>query len=271
MLISMISHTELWVAGPVYAGLGLKDDLDGHVSLAQQMPFSYLGMPAGHEDDGTLRLNYRRFSPSEAVAGSKIMPTCIIVDGPFGRRVSGKGLLSLFPWNDAMQSQLAAEAARTTLELSAFLKSRPKIVVIADDIAFQQGTYISPADLRSRLFPFYRPMIDSIHQAKAQAVFHSDGNLAKVFPDLIETGFDGFACQTDCNRDALKTLKGLLILGGIDTGLLSANLQGNAASGSFITLVNELKSNHRLVLCSSSGISSLADLHRLQEIYSWVE
>ncbi len=62
-------------------------------------------------------------------------------------------------------------------------------VMVADDIAYSRSTYASPRDLRAVLFPRLREMAAVIRDAGCVPMFHSDGNLAAVFEDIVSLGF----------------------------------------------------------------------------------
>ena len=46
--------------------------------------------------------------------------------------------------------------------------------------------------------PLYREYCDLIHRAGKFAFFHSDGNIAAIYPDLIEIGVDAVNSQLFC-------------------------------------------------------------------------
>lgn len=58
----------------------------------------------------------------------------------------------------------------------------------SDDIAFRTGFLVSPAIYRQHLFPWLRRMGDLCRKAHIPFLFHSDGLLWDVLPDLIDCG-----------------------------------------------------------------------------------
>lgn len=269
-----LPRAELWIAGRIFSYLGLTDSVVGHITLAHRLSLDCVFLPAGKAEDIAAGLDYRRFSPREVAAGAAAMPAGIILDGPFGRLAVREGLFpGLLSWDRAeIQAQLAKEATRAVEELSSYLIAPLKAVVIADDIAYQQSTYLSPNDLHQSLFPLYPPLVDAVHAAGAQALFHSDGKLASVMADVRASGFDGLAgCQTDCNWEVLMEAKDLLVLGGVDAPWLNSGTGDFSARRAFVGRINELSRHCRLVLCSSSGVASPAELERLAMLYRWVD
>jgi uroporphyrinogen decarboxylase len=59
-----------------------------------------------------------------------------------------------------------------------------------DDMAFGSGPMISPEAFDEHVFPWYRKMADMCHQANSLFILHSDGDLTKLMPYLIDLGVD---------------------------------------------------------------------------------
>ena len=62
-------------------------------------------------------------------------------------------------------------------------------VWLNDDLAFKTATFISPAMLREYVFPYHREIVDCVRSYGLPTMFHSDGNLAAILDDLIDSGF----------------------------------------------------------------------------------
>jgi uroporphyrinogen decarboxylase len=61
----------------------------------------------------------------------------------------------------------------------------------ADDIAFNTQLLVSPRILRRHVFPWYHEMNRVTHARGRLTVYHSDGALQEVLPDIVACGFDG--------------------------------------------------------------------------------
>ncbi len=59
-----------------------------------------------------------------------------------------------------------------------------------DDIAYNTGLMISPDDLRTYLFPWYRKFLEACGRDGRIKIYHSDGVLDDVLEDIISIGFD---------------------------------------------------------------------------------
>jgi uroporphyrinogen decarboxylase len=91
-----------------------------------------------------------------------------------------------------------------------------------DDLAYGSGTMVSPAVLRHHLFPFLREMGTICRAKDLPFVIHSDGNLWKVLPDLLDCGFNAIHPVEPKAMDSreLKEAYGdrLCLLGNIEIG-----------------------------------------------------
>ena len=66
----------------------------------------------------------------------------------------------------------------------------------ADDWGTQDNLMISPRIWRSFFKPVYKEMFSKVKSAGLDVWFHSDGNITKILPDLIDLGVDVLNCQS---------------------------------------------------------------------------
>ena len=90
-----------------------------------------------------------------------------------------------------------------------------------DDLGFKNQTLISPDDIRRRVVPHYKRIIDRVHSCGKPFLLHSCGNLTEVMDDLIGTaGIDAKHSNEDQIMsfvDMAKTYGGRIgNFGGID-------------------------------------------------------
>jgi uroporphyrinogen decarboxylase len=92
----------------------------------------------------------------------------------------------------------------------------------ADDIAFKTQLLVSPRLLRQHLFPWYAEMNRVAHARGRLTVYHSDGALQEVLPDIVACGFDGLnpiePPAMDINAVKREYGSRLSIIGNIDLG-----------------------------------------------------
>jgi len=97
------------------------------------------------------------------------------------------------------------------------------LIFFADDLGSQTGLLMSRETYRSVLQPFHRRLFNIVHTQAPHAfcLFHSDGAVFDVIPDLLDAGVDAMeAVQTDAagmDPDRLKSVYGdrLSFQGGI--------------------------------------------------------
>jgi uroporphyrinogen decarboxylase len=93
---------------------------------------------------------------------------------------------------------------------------------VAEDVAGQEGLFMSLGHIRELLLPHMKRMVDLVHEAGAFAFFHSDGGPRQVLPDMVEIGMDVLEpVQWRCagmEREGLKRDFGddLIFMGGMD-------------------------------------------------------
>lgn len=96
------------------------------------------------------------------------------------------------------------------------------------DIACKGRLLHSPEWLRREFFPRLKRLNDAWHEHGVQCLFHSDGYLMEIMPDLLETGIDGLnpiETVAGMNLAEVKKRYGdrLFFAGGIDISQLMSN------------------------------------------------
>jgi uroporphyrinogen decarboxylase len=59
-----------------------------------------------------------------------------------------------------------------------------------DDLCYNSGPVVAPRHYRRFIYPEYARLVARCHQAGIPVGLHSDGDLTKLLPDLVECGFD---------------------------------------------------------------------------------
>lgn len=122
--------------------------------------------------------------------------------------------------------EMAQAVSLKSVELAkAALEAGAHGILIADDIAFNQGLYVSPGAMREMFFPFTKEMIDTLADGTESdgkfvpVFFHSDGNLLQILKDLQELGFAGIhSLEPVMDMRKVRELAGpdLCLMGGYD-------------------------------------------------------
>jgi len=96
--------------------------------------------------------------------------------------------------------------------------------IVNDDWGFKSQTMISPSSMRQYIFPWYKKIVNLIHQTNRPVILHSCGNLSSVMEDIFDTGFDAKHSYEDTIlpvEDAYEKYHDrIAILGGIDVDFL---------------------------------------------------
>ena len=96
---------------------------------------------------------------------------------------------------------------------------------ISDDMGFKTQTMISPADMRTYIFPWQKRLAQVIHGAGRPVLLHSCGNLSQVMDDLIDdVGIDAKHSFEDVIQPVTEFKKEygrrVAVLGGVDVDFL---------------------------------------------------
>lgn len=70
------------------------------------------------------------------------------------------------------------------------LVGQPDGIWIFDDLAYNKGTFCSPAILEELYLPFYKELADFFHGYDLPVVFHCCGNMDDVVPLVVRAGYD---------------------------------------------------------------------------------
>ncbi|MBI2303498.1 MAG: hypothetical protein HYU86_01955 [Chloroflexi bacterium] len=266
------------------AEMGCTDDLKGRIDLCNALQMDFLGIPVSWRETDGAAYSYRCFTlekVAEAVHTSNL-PVAAVVDGPFSRLIAQKGLLELLreKGHDAgALSKALKEVEEDEIPLGELVtgcaQAGAKLVVIADDLAYNQTTYLQPAHMRQALFPCYAGLVSRIHELSLYALIHSDGNLTRIVPELIACGFDGILCQSDCPEMNVAFLKeryrdSLIWFTGIGADLLSASHLDEQSLSCFMTQVRDMVRDGHLVLSSCVGLFEPASVRQLEQVYAWL-
>ncbi|MBT8342011.1 MAG: hypothetical protein HKP58_00350 [Desulfatitalea sp.] len=273
---------ELWLGTRLFAPLGLKDDLQGHISLRKRLDMDILCLPVSVESDYHDVQGYRYFTPDHLVQAGKDAPGLFhaaILDGPFQRMVDQLGLMKvLLDWRrnrKGLNEIYAAEASRVNALADACLETDVHAIVIADDIAASNGPYLNPTESGALFFPFFERMVSRIHGRKKYAMLHSCGNFTAYVPQLVQCGFNAFAaCQCEhLNLAALKTSYGqeITFMTGIPGDLIQAESITAAMKTSLKGLVKMLAETGGFILATSTGLYNPGHINRLTQIYQMAD
>ena len=116
------------------------------------------------------------------------------LDGPVSGLIEAVGFMKAMVStknNPSLFSRIVADWVNQTRELVEHAKiSGLQAIALCDDMAGNQGLFFSPDYFQEAVWPVYKAMIEIIKEKGLAVFFHSDGDIRKIIPLLIETGFD---------------------------------------------------------------------------------
>ncbi len=118
-----------------------------------------------------------------------------VIDGPFSHAIQARGFNELLhavrgaPHVARDLFQRGAEETRVVAQ--AARDAGAEGVVLGEDIAYGRSTYIRPSELRDLYFPALHAAAHEIRALGLAVVFHSEGNLNEILPDLRDCELDG--------------------------------------------------------------------------------
>lgn len=98
----------------------------------------------------------------------------------------------------------------------------PSISAVFDceDIAYRGGLLLSADYLRKEFLPRFERLVAAWHAKNIKLVFHSDGNVLEILPDLVACGIDGLnPIETQAGLDIAEIRRiapDLILIGGGD-------------------------------------------------------
>ncbi|MEM2050419.1 MAG: uroporphyrinogen decarboxylase family protein [Thermoproteota archaeon] len=114
------------------------------------------------------------------------------------------------------------EVYRFNLEvIKMFAEAGAHVILVGDDIAYDNGPFIPPSLLRKYVFPYLAGEAEAAHRLNLPVILHSDGNIMLLIEDIVKAGFDGLhSLQPSAGVDivAIKKRWGsrLCLMGNVD-------------------------------------------------------
>jgi uroporphyrinogen decarboxylase len=137
---------------------------------------------------------------------------------------------------------------------------QPGLIAVwyGDDLAFAESLLVSPAVFRQHLFPQMEELASIAHGAGLPFMYHSDGRLWDVIPDLIALGVDVLhpiePKAMDINEVRRRFGKRLALIGNIDTNTLGLGTPDQVRS-EVRQRIRDLAPGGGYAVGSSSGIN----------------
>ncbi len=191
-----IPRGEFWIDTRVFSERQIEDTIHGHVALCRETGMDFISIPVASSDSSDF--GYRVFKPSEIkeLAKSRFF-VMAAVDGPFQILVNRIGLrralADIAKKTDEIRKAVSNQAKQVSSLVELCISNGADAVMIAEDIAYDGGTFFSPTTFHNLLHPAYRKLMDTIHSCGAFAVYHSCGDINGVI-NTHQGAKSGFIC-----------------------------------------------------------------------------
>lgn len=203
-----------------------------------------------------------------------------ILDGPFQGAAkqysSFTDYLLAIAKGDPIIPELVAKSLTKNIQLGLnALALGANGIIVADDIAYQGGTFISPKALRKDFFPSLAEQVSVLKGQKVPVFFHADGDLARVLDDIINSGVDGlhsldFSSLEDTAKVRVATDNRLCLMGGYDLSWFGAEDRTEKAF-ELLTAASGREMGSGYIFGSSAGIlGSTLSAKQVFEVYQYV-
>ena len=222
-------------------------------ALAENVPLDFAFVPAEAPwaEDGVAAVREAGALPVWAIAG------------PLGRVENKLGALETLRMSAAEPAGLAAIIDR---ELHAALdevrRGRDlgvRALVVADDLAGDEGPLVSPDYVLEALVPCYRRVAQQAWEFEIVPMFHSDGDVRALVPALARAGYaalhaGGLTAARLAAIAEASWANGLVTVGGLHAGNLLSATRDEAASAV------SLSRRGAVIISDDGGIVSAEEL-----------
>lgn len=145
-------------------------------------------------------------------------------------------------------------------------------ILLADDIAYNQGVIARPALLRQHIFPSLATQVEYAHKLELPVFFHSDGNLQMVLNDIVAAGFDGLQCieglaGMDIGRVKQQYGDKLCLWGNLDPAELIEARSLSQLEQTVAQIVQTDLGNSGLIFGTCSGLFENMRLESVKAVY----
>jgi hypothetical protein len=198
-----------------------------------------------------------------------------VVSGPWQRWMIEVGwedaMMQLGRGTDAVSQGLTRAAKLAQLEMAKWAKAGVDMILLADDVAYAGGPYMSPGQLEKFLLPLYRTLSAGAKAAGATVGFHTDGRVDLILPLLEQAEFQFYSLEPE-GTDPVKAWSILKEPIPLFSGLPAAWL----APGGFLPtregeILREWCAAGPLTVTSACGLFHAEAKTALWEIYQWLD
>jgi uroporphyrinogen decarboxylase len=172
-----------------------------------------------------------------------------------------------------IMSRLADVHMENTRRVLELLGDRLDMVYLYDDVATQTSLMISPDSWRAEVKPHYTRLVELAHSRGVPVMYHCDGAIYPLIPELIELGIDVLnPIQPDLEGMDPRQLKSefgerLVFHGGIDIVRLLSQGTPEQVIAEVLDRVDVLGESGGYILCSAHHIQPDTPVENIVALY----
>jgi uroporphyrinogen decarboxylase len=146
-------------------------------------------------------------------------------------------------------------------------------VVMGDDVAYKNKTFISPQKFEEMVIPFYKRIIDEL---KVPVIWHSDGYVTPLLAGAIQAGFRGIQpleITAGVDLGEVKKLYGdkLVLVGNVDCVYTLCQSDVELVRKEVRRCMSQAKEGGRYILSDSNGLHSGCNTSAVLEMFRFAK
>ena len=147
-------------------------------------------------------------------------------------------------------------------------------IIIADDLAFNEGLMIRPEKLRNLFMWSIESQVNEILDSKMVPFFHSDGYYIEILDDVLDLGFKGINCIDRNSNMTLESLgqytDKLCLWGHLDYHDINDSIQRHNME-EMVDYIRKHTDFNSFIFGTNSGLFSGLDIDQLKKIYEYID
>jgi uroporphyrinogen decarboxylase len=197
--------------------------------------------------------------------GMKLIVNCGPIFQFYFRAMGIEALSIAIVENPELLNAIGQKAGRLIVDIVENLTSREWVggIWYGDDMAYTEGLLVSPSFLHEYVFPWLKKIGDICRRRDKLLLFHSDGLLDEILPDLVHCGVQGIHPNEPASVDMAQVKQKwgdrLAVLGGVDLDVLTRGRPADVADATR-DLIERVAPGGGTVIGSGNSIAKFVPL-----------